>query len=265
VSWSFAFQNAFLRYTLLYSHFKKEGTFMKRVFIGLTLVALPVVLSACGGDNSPTSSTQDAATSAAFSAIKGAVDQVNQTNVNSFTTEARQEALDSSAPFHKPRHTKTINAMVNCSDGGTATFTGTLTGSTTGSDPSTTDMIYTYTVALNDCVGLGSDGNSYAISSPGVTTAGNSVWQVSGFGTANMTFDDSDNANITGTLNVSGSESLTCDINVTEQFQSTSTIASGTTTITGSGSITGSACGTDYNAAVTISGGTPNQRRFAFN
>jgi hypothetical protein len=250
---------------------------MKRVLIGLTVVALPVVLSACGGDNSPnTPSTQDAATSAAFSAIKGAVDQVNQTNVNSFTAEVKYDEvreaqapdfneLDSSVPSHKPRRTKTVNTTVNCTDGGTATFTGTFTGSTTGSNPSTTDIIYTYTVALDNCMGLGSDGNNYSISSPGITTAGTSVWQVSGFGTANMTFGDSDNANISGTLNVSGAESLSCDINVTEQFQSTSTTDSGTTTITGSGSITGSACGNDYNASVTISGGAQQQSRLAFN
>ena len=238
---------------------------MKRVLVGLTVMALPVVLAACGGDNSSGPTTQDAATSAAFSAIKGAVDQVNQNNANSFTTEARE--FEATIPSDKPKRTKTVNTTVNCVGGGTATFTGTFTGATTGTNPATTNIIYTYTVALDNCAGLGSDDQTYTISSTGITAAGNSTWQFSGMGTADMSFSDSDSELITGTLDVSGAQSLTCDIDVSEQFQDTSTTSNGTSTVTGSGTITGTACGSTYNATVTF-GTTPNQsrqRQLAFN
>ena len=157
---------------------------IKGVLIRLTLLALPVVFAACGGDNSASPSTPDAATSAAFKQVQSTVRQVNQQNTSqlvvapeSLYSQDRNEHQHGSSV--QPKSTKSIGANVNCTGGGTASVSGTLTGSNTGlsSNPQVIDLSYSYSVSFINCVTTDSDGNNYTINSSGITSTGTDTGQ----------------------------------------------------------------------------------------
>ena len=102
-------------------------------------------------------------------------------------------------------------------------------------------------MVFNQCeVSQGSDGKNYVLSGTGITVSGNSVWTVLGTG-QNFDISTSDNFSIIGNIDVTGSESMTCDI----QLSATDSGNDINGVFTGSGNYTGTICGQAENGPVT--------------
>jgi hypothetical protein len=106
---------------------------------------------------------------------------------------------------------------------------------------------YNYSVTLNGCANSGLDGNTDTVTGSGIAVTGTSDWSISGQ-LGNETFNSSDNASITGNLEVGGDVSMSCDISVTEQL----TQAGSGSSMNESGNITGELCGQQVNYPMTV-------------
>jgi hypothetical protein len=215
----------------------KNG-FMKKLFFGLAVSLLPLIFASCREDNSTADGTwQSGQTSAVLNAVSANVYQVNQSKAPLLQT----------LQFHS---TTQVAMTLNCTGGGTTTIAGTLGGTTTGVSPDDGfNFNYIYTLSFDQCLSPGDDGNSYSISSTGITVTGSSTWQNSGT-VQNITATGSDNFTIDGYIEVASSESLNCDISLSQS--TTSSESSGV--FSQSGSYTGEFCGQPENGTIAVNG-----------